>query len=274
LIYFTWPRKFSRKPLLYYCALYLRLNVSFTSFFSIRAYNLGVLLREDPSSRGLLYLTGCFLPIIHLWSYHISFVSRFQIPQNDVYHRLLDVACLMPLATAVGHIRPVPILSDPMRYRDMFIFCLSLTIASLLYICRLVEIMVCATRKTPGLYQEAWYMARKLIAMAILPTLFFLAAATYSAMQYSGSHSADLYSGSTNSSALDSNHTNTTAYNETRNERFLADSSYPSGSVYDDTAIWLLIGESLAWVVSTYAGFISGRLVNRSAPEGAWKKYV
>ena len=42
-----------------------------------RAYNLGTMLRYDPTSRGLFYFVACFFPIQQLWQYKMYYDARF-----------------------------------------------------------------------------------------------------------------------------------------------------------------------------------------------------
>jgi hypothetical protein len=60
--------------------------------FCSQTDNLGNLLREDPTPRGLLYLCGCFLPLMNLWMFKMYFDARYLIQGgNDVFHQCFDM---------------------------------------------------------------------------------------------------------------------------------------------------------------------------------------
>ena len=200
------------------------------------AYNLGNLLREDPTARGLLYLVGCFLPIIGLWNNKMYFDARYYV-KDDIFHRCFQVAILVPLATAVLHIRPVSILSDPKNNVDMFAFSLSILIGYVLALVRLIEIMVCAKIGTEGLYPEAFFSTRRDTIWMLVPTIFYAAATIYSAVQHYGSSSSDGYS-----LAADDNYTKD-------DHRVLAETANTSYAKEDDVAIWICLGGTLASTV-------------------------
>jgi hypothetical protein len=106
-----------------------------------RAYNLGNVLREDPTKRGLLYLLGCFLPLLNLWHLKMYYDSRYYAG-DDVWHRLYEIFTIAAIGTAVVHIRPVALLENPENNVDMFAFCSGLVVANILAAGRLFEVMV------------------------------------------------------------------------------------------------------------------------------------
>jgi hypothetical protein len=113
--------------------------------------------------------------------------SRFYVV-DDIFHRLFEVASLLSLASAVLHIRTVPIMSDPAHNVDMFAFSLSVAIAHALAFVRAAEIMICQWWfKTKGLYPESFYNSQRDCVWVGIPTLFFLAASIYSGIEYYGS---------------------------------------------------------------------------------------
>ena len=117
-------------------------DIFFDLFYVAAAYNLGTILKEDPTSRGLLYVVACFVPIMMLWSFKLLYDSRFYV-KDDMFHRFYEVAVLLALATAVLHIRPVAIMANPKQEMDSFIFALALVVAYALAMGRYVEIMLC-----------------------------------------------------------------------------------------------------------------------------------
>lgn len=105
---------------------------------NLRAYNLGNLLRAEPTSRGILYFVGCFYPLQVIWNQKMYYDARYWNPE-DAYHRLYEFANLVVLGTTVLYIRPVEIMSDPKNHIDMFVFSLAASLATLLAIGRSVE---------------------------------------------------------------------------------------------------------------------------------------
>jgi hypothetical protein len=119
----------------------------FVLLYTYRAYNLGNVLREDPTKRGLLYLLGCLAPIMGLWNFKMYYDSRYYVG-DDVWHRLYEIFTIAAIGTAVVHIRPVALLEDLENNVDMFAFCSGLVVANILGAGRLVEVMVSALLAT------------------------------------------------------------------------------------------------------------------------------
>jgi hypothetical protein len=113
----------------------------FVLLHTYRAYNLGNVLREDPTKRGLLYLLGLFGPIMHLWHFKMYYDSRYYVG-DDVWHRLYEIFTIAAIGTAVVHIRPVTLLENPRNNVDMFAFCSGLVVANIFGVGRLIEVMV------------------------------------------------------------------------------------------------------------------------------------
>lgn len=186
-------------------------------------------------------MTGCFLPIFNLWSFKLFYDSRYYVG-DDIWHRLYEVAVLVATATAVVHIQPVTSLSNPAVYSDMFFFLVSLLSASILSAGRMLEVMLCQKRGTPGLYPEAFMAARDVVTL-LFPMLFYAAAAIYTGLEYYGdsSYSAEEAAFLSNGDEA----LNSTSYDEdvgAGGTRALAESSY---AAEDDIAIWLCLGGAL-----------------------------
>ncbi|KAL7564133.1 hypothetical protein ACA910_021108 [Epithemia clementina (nom. ined.)] len=225
-------------------------DIFFDLFYVAAAYNLGNLLREDPSPRGLLYLVGCFFPIMGIWTSKMFYAARFFVV-DDIFHRLYEVATLMPLATSVLHIQTVPILSDLKNNIDMFAFTLSISIGVFLNLLRSAEIIICQHYlQTDGLYPEAYYSSWRDIIWGLPFFCFSLLATIYSAIQYYGNSSND------DRAAADMKYDD--------NHRVLAagqsDAATEPGSE-DDVAIWLsLFGpSSIVVVLFVYVIFVFNR---------------
>lgn len=248
-------------------------DIFFDLFYVAAAYNLGNVLREDPTATGLLYTAGLFLPIVNLWAFKTFYDARFYYA-DDYWHRLYEIALLLALATAVLHIRPVQILSNPAAHPDMFVFCLGLCAAFYLALGRLLEIMLCQRLfQTAGLHPEAFVATRRDALGNMLAGAFFTAAAVYSGLQYFGeAHSAAEYGflDGAAAAAEEGSNATTTEYNSSstaaasENEgyndhhmRFLAATATSEPSPYstitkatepDNIAIWLLLGGTFASV--------------------------
>jgi low temperature requirement protein LtrA len=248
-------------------------NIFFDLFYVAAAYNLGSLLREDPSRRGLLYLTGCFLPILNLWNYKMGFLARFRIP-HDVYHRVFEVMYLIPLATAVTHIHHVPILSDPERHLDMFVFCCSITLAGAMYLIVLVEVMISQRMGAKELYPESWYMAQKLIWISAVPTLLALCATVYTGkMYFDSSKKQAVYNASSGTGDFNGT-SNVTGDVPHLRDLASSESHEYNGGAEDDVAIWLLIGSSFANIATMGFIFLGNRWWKPSVPTTDSQKYT
>ena len=233
-------------------------DIYFDLFYVAAAYNLGNLLREDPTRHGLLYYTAAFLPIIYLWVAHMGFFARFFF-RDDVLHRLFETLVLLPLATAVLHIRTVGVLSDP-HLPDMFVLCLSTLLAHVGVNMRYFEVFVAQVKGVSGLYPEAAWMSAIILITQLPSMIFYVGAVVYSGAQYYGYDSApslDHSSGypyeSVYSNASDVSDYNSSSVtdNATRHLAAAPSSSYSSGES-DDVAAWLLLVgtamQTIVWV--------------------------
>lgn len=117
-------------------------DIFFDLFFVAAAYNLGNVLREDPTTRGLLYFMACFLPLTAIYQMKVFYDSRFG-KSEDFWHFLCDTALYLFLAVAVLNIRTVRVMAQPAVYNDMFAFCLSVSLCFFLSTGRSLEIIFC-----------------------------------------------------------------------------------------------------------------------------------
>ena len=147
------------------------------------AYNLGNLIREEPTSRGLFYFCACFFPLQSLWQYKMYWDSRFYIPSRDMYHEFFELCTLVALGTAVLNIRPVSLLSNPEENIDLFLFCLSISIAMLLIMGRPIEVMVLIEDEP-----SAVIASKRDATMYAFMTVFFAAATIFAGVKYFGGH--------------------------------------------------------------------------------------
>lgn len=145
------------------------------------AYNLGTLLREEPTRRGILYFCACFFPLQSLWQYKMYWDSRFYTPARDMYHAFYELGTLVVLATAVLNIRPVAILSNPEEHVDLFLFCFAITLGMLLIMGRSLEVHF-LIQDEPA----AVIATRREAVMYLMMTLFFSAGTIYAGVKYFG----------------------------------------------------------------------------------------
>ena len=98
---------------------------------------------------------------------------------DDTYHRGYELCILVALATAILHIRPVNILSNPSDNLDMFIFALSVSIANVLCIGRAIEVYFNVigekAAKSASIREIVWFSP---------PIIFYTTAAIVSGLKY------------------------------------------------------------------------------------------
>jgi hypothetical protein len=237
-------------------------DLFFDVFYVAAAYNLGNMLKDTPSKEGLLYTAGIFFPIMNVWSFKVYYDSRFYYV-NDYYHRIYEIFFLSTIATMILHIRSYEVLSHPNQYPDMFIFCLSVTIAFTLALGRYVEIIICFKyfeRYSSGLHIEAYYSALRDLYGHVVAHLCIVTATIYTGIQYF--HEASRikvnisYPSSSASTNNETNYTNISQVDDSHH-RFLAESNISTAPTYnsdppDNIPIWLLLGAvaaSCAWFI-------------------------
>lgn len=244
-------------------------DIFFDLFYVAAAYNLGNLLREDPTSTGLLYFLGCFWPIFGLWYLKLFYDGRYYVG-NDLYHRGFEIAILLALATSILHIRPVSILSNPDN-EDMFLFCLGMVIAYVLALTRYVEVWYFAYKGASQLYPEAAIASKRDVVSILCSLAFYIAAMVYAAVKHFAFNGTAAYAAgdpyatsngntTTGDNGTDTvpsdggavdypNGTNTTTTGEAHRFLAAAGGEVAVGSTVDNVAVWLLIGGALTTVV-------------------------
>lgn len=104
-------------------------------FYVSAAFNLAAALKESlTESPGLavLYFCSCFLPVYNVWLSKVAYDARYA-PDDNLFHRILELFHLLALATIVQHIRPVEEMADPTEPTTL-LFAVGLVVETLLSI--------------------------------------------------------------------------------------------------------------------------------------------
>jgi len=227
-------------------------------FYVAAAYNLSNIILSDPNVKGLLYFVGLFGPIMYSWFHRLRNDAQFSFG-DDPYHRLYELANLCFLATAVAHIRPVDVMSNPSKYPDMFCYALAVALLSIMKVFRTIELYFWADgdREAIKNFSLRW------IPPQIMQLVLYLAAAIISGLAYYG----DENSGSGGSDYGDGSGKNRVLFGRSScsaiegvlssfaeqcglNTRFLAAASDYDSDPYDDKnsndlPVWLCLGSYL-----------------------------
>ncbi|CAB9525412.1 expressed unknown protein [Seminavis robusta] len=233
-------------------------DIFFDLFYVAGAYNLGNMLKEEPTFRGLCYFVAAFSSLQNLWQYKMFFDSRFFVPNNDMFHNFYEMCTLVVLGTAVLYCRPVAILSHPEEHNDLFIFCCSLLIAMLLLIGRSLEViwMIEGGVESTGARVASKRDATQLGIIAAVQA----AAAIYAGVKYySNDHD---YHGSDNSYGYEDSHYDSGNSSDYYNNNY-TDSSTEYHGEEDGHHFRFLAGDSSYGEEkeSTYSGDVSMELL-------------
>jgi len=156
-------------------------DLFFDLFYVAGAYNLGNILLNSPTFEGLLYFCGAFFAIMWMWLDKMFFDSRFAI-EDDLWHRIFEVANLTCVATAILHIRPVDVFSDIENSVSMFAFTLSLCTFTIISGFRYLEVMLWGVGERPLLK----YVGRRDLTFRIIPFVVYASACIYAGVHYFG----------------------------------------------------------------------------------------
>ncbi len=108
-------------------------DIFFDLFYVAAAYNLGIVLQQDPTE--LLYFLGYFLPLQSLWMLQLLRDGRFLFATGTVWESALSTLRFLTVACAVLHIRPSP--------TDLFWFGVAIAMGLLWHGISCFEIMYC-----------------------------------------------------------------------------------------------------------------------------------
>ena len=101
-------------------------DLFFDLFYVGMAFNLGVLLKSSMNAehwlRGIIYFVGVFGSLWTSWEGAMQYESRYVI--FDYSHRLSEVIRFLFISTAILHITPIEVMSDPSSTE-----CLSVTMS-------------------------------------------------------------------------------------------------------------------------------------------------
>mmetsp|Transcript_20268 Transcript_20268/g.30429 ORF Transcript_20268/g.30429 Transcript_20268/m.30429 type:complete len:631 (-) Transcript_20268:348-2240(-) len=232
-------------------------DLFFDLFYVAGAYNLSYIIKSDPSPIGLLYVLGCFAPLMNcFWTQKLFYDGRFQLP-DDILHVILEVLQLCFLATAVLHIRPVAYMSHVSSEPDMFAFCIACWLSVVQGLILNLEIKFWGVNgQLCAKYQAVTSMIEK------IPGLLFITAATiYSGYLYYGNNGNDGgeygYGDGSNGTALDSSYGD---YGDDNGRLLGAESNeFENKGVYHLPMILMLCG-GYAPLISIYpVNYIRGR---------------
>ena len=110
-------------------------DLFFDLFYVAAAYNLAVILKESPSWDGFLYFVCCYVPLLSQWNEKVIYDARFA-PEDNLFHRAMEVLSLLILGTAIQHIRPVELMQNTSANSTTFVFSLCLVLLTVLNIHR------------------------------------------------------------------------------------------------------------------------------------------
>jgi hypothetical protein len=114
-------------------------DLFFDLFYVAAAYNLAVILKESPSWEGFVYFTSCYVVIVSQWNEKVIYDARFA-PEDNIFHRSMEILYLLVLGTAIQHIRPVELMKHTFANSTTFVFSLSLVVMNVIHIKRSEDI--------------------------------------------------------------------------------------------------------------------------------------
>jgi hypothetical protein len=156
---------------------------------------------------------------MQLWNLKVHFDARYDIPAADAFHRIYDIASILVVGTAVLYIRPVSILSDPVRNQDIYLFALSITMGNILSLGRFLEVMFCQrVLSSPGLHPEAFVASYRTSIWISVVTILPAASAIYSAIKFYDESDTSIM----DTTSYTSNISSTVANHGNDDQRFLA----------------------------------------------------
>jgi hypothetical protein len=163
-------------------------DLFFDLFYVAATYNVSYILTDQPDREGLLYAAGTFLPVMAIWSQKVFYDSRF-VYEDDLIHRVFQIAVLLVLATAVVHIRPVGYMSNASGEVNMFFFSLMLVLERVLAGLLSAEVYFFGVGQRKNLKHEG----KIGILESSLAGVFYAAALVVAAKEYYGDGENDYH---------------------------------------------------------------------------------
>eukprot|EP00568_Trieres_chinensis_P012950 CAMPEP_0183297968 /NCGR_PEP_ID=MMETSP0160_2-20130417/5108_1 /TAXON_ID=2839 ORGANISM="Odontella Sinensis, Strain Grunow 1884" /NCGR_SAMPLE_ID=MMETSP0160_2 /ASSEMBLY_ACC=CAM_ASM_000250 /LENGTH=530 /DNA_ID=CAMNT_0025459881 /DNA_START=177 /DNA_END=1769 /DNA_ORIENTATION=- len=162
-------------------------DLFFDLFYVAAAYNLGTLLKESKyAGESILYFVGTFGPVYLFWFEKMNYDARFSVAE-DSFHSAFEVFQLAFLATAVLHIRPAELLSNPYENAEMFAFSLAMFLGAVGTTIRYIEVALFVVGEP-----AAKATAKKELQEVMIPLACFLAATIVSGSAYMNNEKDDV----------------------------------------------------------------------------------
>ena len=115
-------------------------DLFFDLFYVAAAYNLAVILKDSTTAEGLLYFVCCYLSIVIIWYEKLGYDARYA-PDDNLFHRSMEVVHLVLLGTAIQHVRPVEFMADTCHHSTTFFFLLPLSIIYLMHLSGYIDLI-------------------------------------------------------------------------------------------------------------------------------------
>ena len=126
------------------------------------------------------------------WNQKLVYDACFS-PEDNLYHRFLDLLQLLILGTAIQHINPVDMMRDTTSNPSTFVFSVCLSILHLLGIVRLVEIQSNVIGGKEAIHHTTALLQRRLFGLVALSLAAIISGYDFfvrggDTQQQSGSH--------------------------------------------------------------------------------------
>ncbi|CAB9525885.1 expressed unknown protein [Seminavis robusta] len=96
-------------------------DLYFDLFYVAAAYQLSHAFKDCPTWEGVLYFCSSYLPILLIWNEKLVYDARF-CPDDNLFHRSLEVIHLCVVGLIVSCIQPAEIMKDTANNPTMTIF--------------------------------------------------------------------------------------------------------------------------------------------------------
>jgi hypothetical protein len=224
-------------------------DLFFDLFYVAAAYNLGGLLKEDPSFRGIVYFCAMFFPLIQTWQMKLQFDARFFV--NDHCHRFMTMFRLCILAMLVLHIRPIRLMEDEGN-SAMTSFCTALLLDWICCIIQWLEVALYA-KGGPEARRCGWsFVQRSVPVFGYYLAAVAVAASRYTSAQHSSESSHDTGSHDTGSHRMLGGDSTAGTVHDTHAGGSTGGSTYSLQLFLRDLPVWVCLSSyvwSWVWMV-------------------------